>query len=272
MHSFYFIHRDVKPENFLIGRDANILTIYAIDFGLAKRYLDPYTKRHISYRENKNLTGTARYASLNTHLGIEQSRRDDLESISLVLMYFLRGSLPWQGIPAKTKKQKYELIRDMKVRTPPKDLCKGYPSTFYSFLDYCRKLGFTDTPDYNYLMGLLKKLFDEEGYKEDFIFDWLIGSELEAKCRKFQALEEQFAVKQQKAGENGTGKEELKSKEKEEVKLVEEKSKQDIKYFIEDIPSVIKSVLPKGVTNSSNQATEPMTNISKPGDEPEHNK
>ncbi|KAL5230940.1 hypothetical protein ABZP36_029716 [Zizania latifolia] len=118
MHSKGFIHRDIKPDNFLMGLGRKANQVYIIDYGLAKKYKDFQTQKHIPYRENKNLTGTARYASVNTHLGIEQSRRDDLESVGYLLLYFLRGSLPWQGLKAGTKKQKYDRISEKKMLTP----------------------------------------------------------------------------------------------------------------------------------------------------------
>eukprot|EP00475_Leptophrys_vorax_P028129 TRINITY_DN4051_c0_g1_i1.p1 TRINITY_DN4051_c0_g1~~TRINITY_DN4051_c0_g1_i1.p1 ORF type:complete len:438 (-),score=20.98 TRINITY_DN4051_c0_g1_i1:479-1792(-) len=174
VHSKSFLHRDIKPDNFLMGLGRRANQAYIIDFGLAKKYRDPTTHQHIPYRENKNLTGTARYASINTHLGIEQSRRDDLESLGYVLMYFLRGSLPWQGLKAGTKKQKYEKISEKKMSTPIEVLCKGYPTELASYFHYCRSLRFDDKPDYSYLKRLFRDLFIREGFQFDYVFDWTI--------------------------------------------------------------------------------------------------
>ncbi|UJR22562.1 hypothetical protein I4U23_025609 [Adineta vaga] len=171
IHSKNFIHRDIKPDNFLMGLGRKGNLVYIIDFGLAKKYRDARTHQHIPYRENKNLTGTARYASINTHLGIEQSRRDDMESLGYVLMYFNRGSLPWQGLKAATKRQKYERISEKKMSTPIEELCKGFPE-FTTYLSYCRSLRFDDKPDYSYLRQLFRNLFHRQGFTYDYVFDW----------------------------------------------------------------------------------------------------
>lgn len=174
VHSKSFLHRDIKPDNFLMGLGKRANQVYCIDFGLAKKYRDTSTHQHIPYRENKNLTGTARYASVNTHLGIEQSRRDDMESLGYVLMYFLRGSLPWQGLKAGNKKQKYEKISERKIATSTEALCRGFPTEFASYFHYCRSLRFEDTPDYQYLKRLFRDLFIREGFQFDYVFDWTI--------------------------------------------------------------------------------------------------
>lgn len=172
LHSKNFIHRDIKPDNFLVGHGKKSNIVHLIDFGLAKKYRDPKSQQHIPYRENKSLTGTARYASINAHLGIEQSRRDDLEAIGYVLMYFNRGQLPWQGIQANSKEEKYHKIMESKRSTSVETLCKGFPAVFASYLNYCRALRFEDRPDYAYLRRLFKDLFMREGFVNDCMFDW----------------------------------------------------------------------------------------------------
>lgn len=173
IHTRQFLHRDIKPDNFLIGTGKKSYKVYIVDFGLAKRYIGKDGK-HIPYRENKNLTGTARYASVNTHLGIEQGRRDDLESLGYVFLYFLRGSLPWQNLKANTKKDKYEKILEKKLSTALDVLCKGFPPEFITYLTYCRNLRFDDKPDYNYLRNLLKDLFTKSGFDYDYTYDWAL--------------------------------------------------------------------------------------------------
>ncbi|KAM6500374.1 kinase-like protein [Amanita muscaria] len=174
IHEKNLIYRDIKPDNFLIGRPgtkaANV--IHVVDFGMAKQYRDPRSGQHIPYRERKSLSGTARYMSINTHLGREQSRRDDLEALGHVFMYFLRGSLPWQGLKAATNKQKYEKIGEKKQTTPIKELCDGFPEEFAIYLNYVRKLGFEEAPDYDFLRELFAKVLKNNGDAEDGVFDW----------------------------------------------------------------------------------------------------
>lgn len=172
IHNKSFIHRDIKPDNFLMGLGKKGNLVYIIDFGLAKKYKDSRNNQHIPYRENKNLTGTARYASINTHLGIEQSRRDDLESLGYVLMYFNRGSLPWQGLKAANKRQKYDKISEKKMSTSIEDLCKGFPSEFVNYMNICRSLSFPDKPDYGRMRQLFRNLFHKMGFTYDYVFDW----------------------------------------------------------------------------------------------------
>ncbi|KAF9427624.1 casein kinase I [Podila epigama] len=176
IHEKNLIYRDIKPDNFLVGRPhskhANL--VHVVDFGMAKQYRDPKTKQHIPYRERKSLSGTARYMSINTHLGREQSRRDDLEAMGHVFMYFLRGGLPWQGLKAATNKQKYEKIGEKKQSTPIKELCEGFPEEFSIYLNYVRKLSFEETPDYDFLRDLFTKALKSMNEVEDGVYDWML--------------------------------------------------------------------------------------------------
>merc|ERR1712136_281855 len=150
-----------------------------IDFGLSKRYFD---KAHVQIKQRLNLTGTARYASINAHRGVEQSRRDDLEAVGHMPLYFLRGSLPWSGLEAKSKLEKYRKIKETKEETPVAELCAGFPDAFGIYLTHCRNLGFKERPDYQYLRKLFRDVRDQmalkEGPIEDHHFEWNANREL----------------------------------------------------------------------------------------------
>lgn len=172
VHYKHFVHRDIKPDNFVMGFGEHQKHVYLIDFGLAKRYRDPRNLHHIPIRFGKSLTGTARYASLNTHLGVEQGRRDDLEALGYVLVYFLKGSLPWQGLKAVTKEEKYEKILQRKKNTDINTLCSGLPPEFSLYFTYVRSLQFEERPDYAYLRRIFHEVFIRNNFKKDDEYDW----------------------------------------------------------------------------------------------------
>ncbi|XP_002072442.3 casein kinase I [Drosophila willistoni] len=172
IHLKCFIHRDIKPDNFLMGLGRQRARVFMIDFGLAKKFYSSRTKRHIGYSENHDLVGTARYASVRAHYA-EQGRRDDLESVGYLLLYFRRGHLPWQGIKAESRQQKYEKIAEKKSSIALHSLCGGLPIEFFMYLKYCRSLHFAEQPDYMYLRQLFKVLFRRNYFHHDFLFDWV---------------------------------------------------------------------------------------------------
>lgn len=172
IHSRSVVSRDIKPENFLLGLGERANVVHMIDFGLAQRYRDPVTLQHYPYKDKLNLAGTARYASVNTHLGIEQSRRDDLESLGYVLLYFMRGTLPWQGLKVDNKMHKYAKILQIKRETPVEDLCAGLPAAFCTYVTYTRALQFDETPDYGHLRGLFRQLLAAQGASPGDVLEW----------------------------------------------------------------------------------------------------
>lgn len=173
VHLKTFIHRDIKPDNFLVGSKARSNQIFVIDFGLSKRYKDPKTNEHIRYASGKHLTGTARYASINALKGYEQSRRDDLEALGYCLVYFLKGKLPWMGIDAKTREEKYEKIMEVKSSISPEELCEGLPEEFAQYLTLVRDLKFFEDPNYGNYRAMFRNLFIRNGFVYDYQYDWV---------------------------------------------------------------------------------------------------
>lgn len=179
LHAKDYLHRDIKPDNFLIGEHKNGKAglVHMIDFGLARRFQDRRSHKHVAFGEGKSFLGTARFASVNAHHGILQSRRDDLEAVGYVLVYFLRGSLPWQGLKAESKQDLYDQISAMKASIPSAKLCEHLPVEFASYLNYCQGLNFTEKPDYFYLRGLFNNVLIRNGLLDDGLFDWISPSQ-----------------------------------------------------------------------------------------------
>lgn len=178
IHEKGFLHRDMKPENFLFGIGKKGHILYLVDYGLSKLYWDKRKKLHIPFCEGKPLIGTARYCSVWTHQGYEQSRRDDLEAISFILVYLLIGSLPWQGVTVKDQQLKTILIGEKKLKTPLEDLCGGLPEEILQYCKYCRNLKFTDQPQY----ARLRELFYTLAKRHDYLHH--PGNSLVVKCNE----------------------------------------------------------------------------------------
>ena len=225
LHSRHLIHRDIKPDNFLMGVYNKNSIVYICDFGLCKKFRD-HDGKHIPFKDGKSLTGTARYASIYSHLGYEQSRRDDLESLAYSLIYFSKGVLPWMGIKAQNKTEKYKKIFEKKIYSTISQLCDKLPKEFIDFMKYIKELAFEDKPNYQYLKTLLGKMYDKNNFSYDMVFDFtniLIKKENQEKekINQEEILSHSFLEKKEKSQ-----KDEKKENEKEnnKVKIEEKKS------------------------------------------------
>ena len=178
IHDKNIIHRDVKPDNCVMGSGELNENLYLIDFGLAKKYRSSRTLKQYPLTRKKRLTGTARYASIHALEGYEQSRRDDMESVGYIMAYLLRGGLPWQGLKLKSKEDKYKNILEKKKAISSQELFKGFPNEFSEILDYTKKLDYLQEPEYEMLRNKLMALCKRLNYSFDFIYDWTTDKDL----------------------------------------------------------------------------------------------
>ena len=203
IHDRHIIHRDIKPDNFVMGAKEDNAKLYILDFGLAKKYRSSRTLIQYPYIKKKKLTGTARYASIHALEAYEQSRRDDLESIGYVLMYFLRGNLPWQGLKVRSKENRYKKILEKKRETSSEELCKDFPHEFFEYVDYTRNLEYEQDPDYDFLRKKFQDVLKGLNEEMDYIYDWTTSTDLKKRANK----------KDEENDENESGENDIKKEE-----------------------------------------------------------
>lgn len=173
VHEKGLVHRDLKPENFLIGLDGEKRSmVYLTDFGLAKRWQDEQTQQHFPLQRTKGLVGTVRYVSVNVHEGLSMSRRDDLESVAYILMYFIAGSLPWDGWETTKDDQFYTQVKVKKAALIRQKFLTTMPEPIQQFLIYCRNMSFEQNPDYDYWLKLFEEQSRVYNFTWDYKYDW----------------------------------------------------------------------------------------------------
>ena len=171
LHEKGIIHRDIKPENFVIGPKNKERIIYLIDFGLSKKISND--KILPTIKADRNIIGTMRYISMNTHQGYEQGRRDDLESLFYIIIYFIKGELPWQNIKCKTRQEKYNKIFEIKKKvTEDGELVEDLPIEMKKILEYILGLNFAERPNYLMMKNAIELILNKLNYSNDLQFDW----------------------------------------------------------------------------------------------------
>ena len=171
LHEKGIIHRDIKPENFVIGPKNKERIIYLIDFGLSKKISND--KILPTIKADRNIIGTMRYISMNTHQGYEQGRRDDLESLFYIIIYFIKGELPWQNIKCKTRQEKYNKIFEIKKKvTEDGELVEDLPLEMKKILEYILGLNFAERPNYLMMKKAIELILNKLNYSNDLQFDW----------------------------------------------------------------------------------------------------
>ena len=228
IHKEGIIHRDLKPENLLVTKNIRNCLIYLIDYGLSKKYKDIKNDIHIPFKNDRQITGTIRYVSINTHKGIEQSRRDDIESSLYIITYFLNGKLNWDGIKCKTKEEKIQKIMEKKEEFKNNKEYKKLPQTFSQIFQYVYHIGFEEKPNYEYIFGIINKgleQFEGESNYEKTLYDW---QSIEFVVEPIFMIEEMKQKKYlEKMKEEDKKREEEKLKEKNEDKNNNKEIKDD---------------------------------------------
>ena len=223
IHDRHIIHRDIKPDNFVMGAKEDNAKLYILDFGLAKKYRSSRTLVQYPFIKKKKLTGTARYASINALEAYEQSRRDDLESVGYVLMYFLRGNLPWQGLKVRSKEDRYKKILEKKKETTSQELCKDFPYEFYEYVEYTRNLEYEENPDYDFLRKKFSDVLKGANEEMDYIYDWTTGSDLKKRKNKNEENISEYGVEDKSDNVDKKKEKELESNNKDQLDVVNTK-------------------------------------------------